>query len=120
VRRSLKLLSSKIQNKSGPSDLEGHVTTDRELQEKAKVSVETPEPEEPKSLIVVDREGGHASIDCVLWVKLLQTKESIEELRLPKAEVSKWTRAIDLKWMHDARSRTSGTEYSRGKQRVKT
>jgi hypothetical protein len=86
---------------------------------KQRWSVETPEPEELKSLIVVDREGGHASTDCVLWVKSLQTKASIEELRLPKDEVSKWTRAIDLKWMCDARSRTSGTKYSRGKQKGK-
>ena len=87
---------------------------------KQRWSVETPKPEDLKSLIVVDREGGHTSTDCVLWVKSLQTKASIEELRLMKDEVLKWTRAIDLKWMHDAISRTSGTEYSEGKWRVKT
>jgi hypothetical protein len=53
-----------------------------------------PKTEESKSFIVVDREGGHASIDCVLRVKELQIKESIEELRLSKTEVLKWTRVI--------------------------
>jgi hypothetical protein len=79
-----------------------------------------PKPEESKSLIAVDREGGRASIDCVLQVKELQKKEIIEELILPKVEVPKWTRVIDLKWKCGVRSRTLGTEYSGGKWRVKT
>jgi hypothetical protein len=43
----------------------------------------------------------------------------MEKLRLPKAKVPKWTRAVDLRWRRDARSRTPGMKYSGGKRRVK-
>jgi hypothetical protein len=59
---------------------------------------------------------GHKSIDRELWLKVLWEKVSIGKLRLPKVEVPKWTRAIDLRWMHGIGYRTYGTKYSTGKQ----
>jgi hypothetical protein len=59
--------------------------------------------------------GGHVTIDHGLRVKALQEKASIEELKLLKAEVPKWTRAVDLRWMCGSISRTSGMKYSRRK-----
>jgi hypothetical protein len=47
----------------------------------------------PKSLITIDREGGHASVDRELWAKVLRAKASVEELKLPKPEVPKSRRA---------------------------
>jgi hypothetical protein len=46
----------------------------------------------------------------VLRVKVLRMEASVKKLRLPKAEVLKWTRAIDLRWMHGTRYGTSGIE----------
>jgi hypothetical protein len=77
-------------------------------------SLKLSKPEEPKSLIAINREGGHASID-----KELREKMSVEELRFPKAEVPNCIRAIDLRCTYGARYRTSGTKYSGGKRRVK-
>jgi hypothetical protein len=39
-----------------------------------------------KSLIAVDRAGGHVSVDRELWEKALREKASVEELKLPKLE----------------------------------
>jgi hypothetical protein len=43
-----------------------------------------------KSLIVIDCEGGHASVDRELWEKVLWAKVSIEELKLLKLKEPKW------------------------------
>jgi hypothetical protein len=43
----------------------------------------------------------------------------MEKTRRPKDEVPKWTRVIDLRWMHGAISRTLSTKYLGGKRRVK-
>jgi hypothetical protein len=42
------------------------------------------------------------STDRGLWVKELRVEASVEKLRLLKAEVLKWTRAVDLRSTHDA------------------
>jgi hypothetical protein len=58
-------------------------------EEASAVSLKLLKLEVLKSLIVVDHEGKHASIDHELWEKALQAKASIEELKLPKSEVLK-------------------------------
>jgi hypothetical protein len=52
------------------------------------------------------------SIDCGLSVRALREKLRVEELKLSKAKVQKWTRFIDLRWMCGTRYRTPGMEYS--------
>jgi hypothetical protein len=67
-----------------------HVLRVEVLHEEASVvSLKLLKPEVPKSLIVVDREGGHASVDRELQGKALQEKVSIEELKLLNFEASK-------------------------------
>jgi hypothetical protein len=46
-----------------------------------------------KSLITIDYEGGHASVERELRAKALWAKASIEELKLPKPEVLNSRRA---------------------------
>ena len=43
-----------------------------------------------KSLIAIDCEGGHTSVDRELWEKALWEKVSIEDLKLPKPKEPKW------------------------------
>jgi hypothetical protein len=52
------------------------------------MSLKLSNPEVSKSLIAIDREGGHASVDCELWGKALLEKESVEELKLPMSRRS--------------------------------
>jgi hypothetical protein len=59
-------------------------------EEASVVSLKLPKPEVSKSLIVVDHEGGHVSVDRELWGKALWEKASVEELKLPKPEEPKW------------------------------
>jgi hypothetical protein len=47
-------------------------------------------PEVSKSLTAIDHEGEHASVDREIREKALWEKASIEELKLPKPEESKW------------------------------
>jgi hypothetical protein len=60
------------------------------LQEEASaVSLKLSKPKVSKSLIAIDREGGHALVDHELQEKALWAKTSVEELRLTKSEASK-------------------------------
>ena len=68
-----------------------HVLRVEVLREEASVvSLKLSKPDVSKSLIVVDREGGHASVDRKLREKALRAKASVEELKLPKPEEPKW------------------------------
>jgi hypothetical protein len=40
-------------------------------EEASAVSLKLPKPEVPKSLIAIDHEGGHASVDHEIWEKVL-------------------------------------------------
>jgi hypothetical protein len=66
------------------------------------MSLKLPKPEVSKSLIVIDREGGHVSIDHELREKSLQAKASVEELKLPKFESLKFrSKRIDVLGLDD-------------------
>jgi hypothetical protein len=79
--------------------LTDHVLRVKSLQEEASAeSLKFMKPEESKSLIVIDREGGHTSVDYELWVKSFWEETIMERLILSKAKVPKWTRFIDLWW----------------------
>jgi hypothetical protein len=58
-------------------------------EEASVVSLKLSKPDVSKSLIVVDREGGHASVDRKLREKALRAKASVEELKLPKSKAPK-------------------------------
>jgi hypothetical protein len=89
------------------------------LREEASVeSLKILKPKEPESIIVVD-----------LWEDTRRQivnsrgkweEASEEKLRLPKAEVPKWTRAIDLRWMCGARSENFGYGILRRKVEVES
>jgi hypothetical protein len=59
-------------------------------EEASVVSLKLLNPKVSKSLIVIHHEGGHKSVDCEFQEKALQAKASVEELKLPKPEESKW------------------------------
>jgi hypothetical protein len=58
-------------------------------EEASVVSLKLPKSKVLKPLIVVDREGGHASVDRELWEKALQEKMSVEDLKLSKFKALK-------------------------------
>jgi hypothetical protein len=49
-----------------------------------------PKAEVSKPFIVIDREGGHASVDRELWEKEIHAKVSVDDLKLPKPEEPNW------------------------------
>jgi hypothetical protein len=57
-------------------------------EEASAMSLKLPKAEVLKSLLVVDHEGGHMSVDRELWEKALQEKVSVEELKLSNFEAS--------------------------------
>ena len=59
------------------------------------MSLKLLKPEVLKSLIVIDREGGHALVDRELWEEALWAKVSVEELKLSKSKAPKLE---ELKW----------------------
>jgi hypothetical protein len=58
-------------------------------EEASVVSLKLLNPKVSKSLITVDREGGHTLVDHELGVKELWAKVSVEDLKLPKSEALK-------------------------------
>jgi hypothetical protein len=71
---------------------EGHMLRDHVLwvevlcEEASAVSMKLLKVEVTKSLIAIDHEGGHKSVDRELREKVLQEKASVEELKLPKSK----------------------------------
>jgi hypothetical protein len=80
-------------------------------------SLKIPKPEEQKEIETVDRWEVHVNRSWNPGESTLG-KASVEELKILKFEVPKWTKVIDLRWMCGVRSRTLSMEYSGGKQRV--